>query len=218
MCNRFRQTKSGREVAERFQAWDEIEDPPRYNIAPTQPVLTVRERGGKRVISSMRWGLVPSAAAHGAGHFNARSESVSGTSAFRDLLKDHRCLIPADGFYEWRNMGSVKQPFCFELAGGELFAFAGLWEDGGTCVILTTDANSLVAEVHDRMPVIVRPQDYEVWLNSSDVKAALAILKPCEPAHMRSYPVNPKLNNSQNEDAESAAPIKLDVTAQGELF
>jgi putative SOS response-associated peptidase YedK len=219
MCNRFRQTKSGRELAERFQAWDEIEDTSRFNIAPTQPILTVRAQAGKRMISSMRWGLVRSSAARSSsGHFNARSESVSTTSAFRDLLPGHRCLIPADGFYEWRTLGSVKQPFCFELANRELFAFAGLWEEGGTCVILTIEANSLVADIHDRMPVIVSPENYDVWLNSPDLKAALGILKPYDPKLMRSHPVNKKLNDSRNDSSESAAAVSFELPVQGQLF
>ena len=219
MCNRFRQTKSGRELAERFQAWEEIEDTPRFNIAPTQPVLAVRDHAGKRMISSLRWGLLPEPATRpGPGHFNARSESVSTKAAFRNLLEGHRCLIPADGFYEWRTMGSVKQPFCFELVSGELFAFAGLWEESGTCVILTTEANSLVADIHDRMPVIVSPENYDVWLNSHDMKAALAILKPYDPKLMRSYAVNPKLNDSRNDSLESATAVNLDVPVQGQLF
>jgi putative SOS response-associated peptidase YedK len=218
MCNRFRQTKSGRELAERFQAWHEIEDRPRFNIAPTQPILTVREQAGKRMISSMRWGLVPAAARSTSGHFNARSESVSTTAAFRDLLQCHRCLIPADGFYEWRTMGSVKQPFCFELADRKLFALAGLWDESGTCVILTTEANALVADVHDRMPVIVSPENYAIWLNCPDLKAALAILTPFDAKLMRSYPVNTELNDSRNENSESAAASKVDPPMQGQLF
>jgi putative SOS response-associated peptidase YedK len=219
MCNRFRQTKSGSELAERFQAWQEIEVTPRFNIAPTQPILTVRDRAGKRMISSMRWGLVPASSTRSSpGHFNARSESVSTKLAFRGLLQDNRCLIPADGFYEWRTMGSVKQPFCFKLANSELFAFAGLCEEGGTCVILTTEANSLVADVHDRMPVIVSPENYDVWLNSADLKAALAILKPYDPKLMRSHPVNTKLNDSRDNSLGSAAAVTLNLPLQGQLF
>jgi putative SOS response-associated peptidase YedK len=219
VCNRFRLTHARRFLAEQFQAWDEIEEGPRYNIAPTQQISAIREHQGKRQIFNMRWGLMPAVSSRpGVGHFNARSESVTNTPAFRDLVKDHRCLIPADGFYEWRKMGSVKQPFCFEVGEGELFAFAGLWEDDNSCVILTTEANSLVAEIHDRMPVIVRPEDYEVWLKSPNLEEALATLTPYDPALMRSYPVNPKLNNSKNDDAASAFPIKLEPGVQTELF
>src|SRR4051794_21383248 len=111
MCNRFKQTHSREYLAEQFQAWDEIEHHARYNIAPTQPIVTIRSEKGKRKTINMRWGLM-SVFTSGASHFNARSEEVTRTPAFRNLIKDHRCLIPADGFYEWKKMGTVKQPFC----------------------------------------------------------------------------------------------------------
>jgi len=168
VCNRYRLTHSKQYLAERFQAWDEVEDRPRYNIAPTQPVVTVRKEHGKktRKFTTMRWGLIPSWAKDtsiGTRTLNARSETVTTTPAFRQSILSKRCLIPADGFYEWQKMGSVKQPYCFEVGEGEVFAFAGLWDqwrspDGEiieSCTILTTTPNSLIAGLHDRMPVIV---------------------------------------------------------------
>jgi len=128
-------THSKQYLADRFQATgDEIEDRPRYNIAPTQPVLTVRKEQGKKVrqFTTMRWGLIPSLAKDmsiGTQTLNARSETVTTKPAFRDSILRKRCLIPADGFYEWRKMGSVKQPYCFEVGEGEVFAFAGLWDE-----------------------------------------------------------------------------------------
>ena len=128
-------THSKQYLADRFQATgDEIEDRPRYNIAPTQPVLTVRKEQGKKVrqFTTMRWGLIPSWAKDmsiGTQTLNARSETVTTKPAFRDSILRKRCLIPADGFYEWRKMGSVKQPYCFEVGEGEVFAFAGLWDE-----------------------------------------------------------------------------------------
>ena len=233
MCNRYRLTHSKHHLAERFQAWEEIEDQPRYNIAPTQPVLTVRKESGKksRKFSTMRWGLIPSWATDmsiGNRTLNARSETVTTTSSFRDSILTKRCLIPADGFYEWRAMGSVKQPYCFEVGEGDLFALAGLWDqwkspDGKiieSCTILTTTPNSLVADMHDRMPVIVTPDKYEVWLDPdvTDFDAIRDILKPYDADSMRRYPVSTKINNSQNEGAESAAPVTLDTPIQARLF
>ena len=128
-------THSKQYLADRFQATgDEIEDRPRYNIAPTQPVLTVRKEQGKKVrqFTTMRWGLIPSWAKDmsiGTQTLNARSETVTTKPAFRDSILRKRCFIPADGFYEWRKMGSVKQPYCFEVGEGEVFAFAGLWDE-----------------------------------------------------------------------------------------
>ncbi|HTF25888.1 MAG TPA: SOS response-associated peptidase [Candidatus Limnocylindria bacterium] len=234
MCNRYRLTHSKQYLAERFQAADaEFEDRPRYNIAPTQPVLTVRREHGQKVrhFTTMRWGLIPSWAKDmsiGNKTLNARSETVTTTPAFRDSILSKRCLIPADGFYEWRKMGSVKQPYCFEVGEGEVFALAGLWDqwtspDGEiieSCTILTTTPNSLVADLHDRMPVIVPPDKYNLWLDPdvTDFKAICDILKPYDAMAMRLYPVNRKLNNSNNDDAESASPVILDIPTQANLF
>jgi putative SOS response-associated peptidase YedK len=234
VCNRYRLTHSKQYLAERFEAADDaIEERPRYNIAPTQPVLTVRKEQGKKVrhFTTMRWGLIPSWAKDmsiGTQTLNARSESVTTKPAFRDPILRKRCLIPADGFYEWRKMGSVKQPYCFEVGEGEVFALAGLWDEwkspeGQTiesCTILTTTPNSLVAEMHDRMPVIVSPDKYDLWLDP-DVNAFDAIrdiLKPYDATLMRLYPVNRKLNNSNNDGPESAAPIILNTPTQAKLF
>ena len=233
VCNRYRLTHSKQYLAERFQAPDEIEDRPRYNIAPTQPVVTVREERGKktRKFTTMRWGLIPSWAKDtsiGTRTLNARSETVKTTPAFRQSILTKRCLIPADGFYEWQKMGSVKQPYCFEVGEGEVFAFAGLWDqwrspDGEiieSCTILTTTPNSLVADLHDRMPVIVAPDKYGVWLDPdvTDFDAIRDILKPYDANLMRWYPVSRKLNNSRIDDAESASRVTLDTPTQERLF
>jgi putative SOS response-associated peptidase YedK len=226
VCNRFRSTRSDRYLAERFQAWDEIDYQPRFNVAPTQPIVTVRQESDKRKMEMTRWGLIPSRASGiSAGHFNARSESVTSTPSFRELIHTHRCLIPADGFYEWQQMGSVKQPYCFEVGAGDVFAFAGLWDEWQnpsgevikSCAILTTNANALVADIHDRMPVIVSPDHYELWLRSGSVNLD-AVLRPYDASAMRRYPVSTRLNNSENDDPECAKPIVIDVPAQAQLF
>jgi putative SOS response-associated peptidase YedK len=220
-------------LAERFQAWDEIGERPRYNIAPTQPVLTVRKEQGKksRHFTTMRWGLIPSWAKDvsiGNRTLNARSETVTTTPAFRNSILTKRCLIPADGFYEWRKMGSVKQPYCFEVGEGDVFALAGLWDQWKnpegqiieSCTILTTTPNSVVVDMHDRMPVIVPPDKYDLWLDPdvNDFEAIRGILKPYDAKLMGRYPVSRKLNNSKIDDAESASPITLDTPTQGQLF
>jgi putative SOS response-associated peptidase YedK len=223
-------------LAERFQASDEsgeIEDRPRYNVAPTQPVVTVRKEQGKKTrhFTTMRWGLIPSWAKDmsiGTRTLNARSETVTTKPAFRDPILKKRCLIPADGFYEWQKIGSVKQPYCFEVGERELFAFAGLWDewtspDGEvieSCTILTTSPNSLVEDLHNRMPVIVAPDKYDLWLDPdvTDFEAIRDILKPYDANLMRRYPVSMKLNNSRIDDAESASPLTLDTPTQAKLF
>jgi len=179
----------------------------------------------------MRWGLIPSWAKDisiGNRTLNARSETVTSTPAFRESILTKRCLIPADGFYEWRKMGAVKQPYCFEVGDRELFAFAGLWDewtspDGEvieSCTILTTSPNSLVEDLHNRMPVIVAPDKYDLWLDPdvTDFDAIRDILKPYDANLMRRYPVSRKLNNSKFDDAESASPVTLDIPTQERLF
>jgi putative SOS response-associated peptidase YedK len=220
-------------LVERFEAVAEIEERPRYNIAPTHQVVTVRKEEGKktRKFTTMRWGLIPSWAKDmsiGTRTLNARPETVTTKPAFREPILTKRCLIPSDGFYEWRKMGSVKQPYCFEVGEGELFALAGLWDqwespDGQiieSCSILTTAPNSLVADLHDRMPVIVHPDKYDVWLDPdvNDFNVIRDILRPYDANLMRRYPVSTKLNNSKIDDAESASPVILDTPAQAKLF
>jgi putative SOS response-associated peptidase YedK len=233
VCNRYRLTYAKPYLAERFDASGEIEERPRYNIAPTQQVITVRMEDGKktRKFTTMRWGLIPCWAKDmsiGTQTLNARSETVTTKPAFREPILTKRCLIPADGFYEWKKTGSVKQPYCFEVGEGEVFALAGLWDQWKSlegqiiesCTVLTTSANCLVAEMHDRMPVIVPPDKYDVWLDPdvNDFNVIRDILRPYDANLMRRYPVSRKLNNSRIDDAESALPVILDTPTQAKLF
>lgn len=152
----------------------------------------------------------------GAGMINARSETAATKPAFRDALKSRRCLIPADGFYEWMRTGKAKQPYCFELNEGELFAFAGLWDrwknpNGNwikACSILTTTPNVVTASAHDRMPVILNPDSYDLWLDPGmqNVTAVSELLKPLDARLMRCYPVSTRINHVANDDEECSAP------------
>ena len=149
--------------------------PPRYNIAPTQPiaVVGVQPKTGRRGLASLTWGLVPRASLGGErGFINARAETAWEKPSFREAFARRRCLIPATGFYEWQNTGEKKrQPWLIRMASGGLFAFAGLWEPPAasgttpTCAILTTEPNDVAREIHDRMPVILDPADYALWLD-----------------------------------------------------
>jgi putative SOS response-associated peptidase YedK len=178
----------------------------------------------------MKWGLIPSWAPSpsvAAQMINARSETAATKPAFRDALKFRRCLIPADGFYEWQRTGKTRQPYCFEVNDGELFAFAGLWDrwkdaSGGwlkTCSILTTAPNSVTSAVHDRMPVILDPDGYNLWLDPGmqNVAAISELLKPLDPLLMRCYPVSTRINHVVNDDEECSQPIDL-VLSQANLF
>lgn len=224
VCGRYRLSRRKQIIEEHFDSVSGEEDwNPRYNIAPTQPVPIIRQnpREPVRTISLVRWGLIPSWAKDMSGAarmINARSETAAKTPAFRDAMKSRRCLVPADGFYEWQRIGKAKQPYCFEIVDGTLFAFAGLWDrwkdpSGNwvkSCSILTTTPNSVTSEVHDRMPVILNPDGYDLWLDPcmTSTDAASDLLKPYDARLMRCYPVNPRVNNVANDDAICSAPAE----------
>jgi putative SOS response-associated peptidase YedK len=218
MCGRYRLSRRKQIIEEYFDDADWQDDwTPRYNIAPTQPVPVIRQHPKEpvRQISTMRWGLVPSWVKDTSGAarmINARSETAHTLPAFREAMKLRRCLIPADGFYEWQRRGSAKQPFCFEVCDGGLFAFAGLWErwrdPSGqwmkSCSILTTSPNSVTSPIHDRMPVILDPESYDLWLDPgmTDVVEVSNLLKPFDAGLMKSYPVSARINHVANDDEE----------------
>src|ERR1039457_1752153 len=233
MCGRYRLSRRKQLVEEYFDASsDEPDWSPRYNIAPTQPVPVIRQHPKEpvRELSSMRWGLIPSWSKDSSGAarmINARSETASTKPAFRDALKSRRCLIPADGFYEWKRDGKTKQPFCFEVNQGQLFAFAGVWDrwkdpSGNwikTCSILPTTPNAVASGVHDRMPVILDPDGYDLWLDPgmTKVEAVSDLLRSCDARLMRCYPVSTRLNHVANDDAECAATVEI-ANTQNRLF
>ena len=221
MCGRFTVATDPKLLAERFAAampegWTE-----RYNVAPSQRVAAVRERGDEREIALLRWGLVPHWAKDPKIAYkmiNARSETVMEKSAYRPLLTKGRCLLVADGFYEWRtDPDGTRRPVRFTLADGAPFAFAGLWtrwhdpESGEpleTCTILTTSANDLVQPVHDRMPVILPRSAEATWLDlSRPVDEALALLVPYDPAKMAAAEASLLVNSPRNDVPECFDPL-----------
>jgi putative SOS response-associated peptidase YedK len=192
---------------------------PRYNIAPTQPVAVITNDDPK-ALTFHRWGLIPSWAKDlkiGNQMINARSESVAEKPSFRSAFKRRRCLIPADGFYEWRKEGKDKTPMFIHLKDRPVFAMAGLWEiwhspDGGelrSCTIITTEANSFMQTMHDRMPVILNKEDYDFWLSPDEepVPKLQALLKPFDPDMMTAYPVSKMVNRPNNDVPECIAPV-----------
>ncbi len=196
---------------------------PRYNIAPTQPVVAVRNRQGRREPAYLRWGFVPSWAKDvsvGSRMINARAETVHEKPAYRHAFRRRRCLIPADGFYEWRRRSDSRkrQPYLITLADESPFAMAGLWEhwqdDMGneleTCTILTTQANELVAELHDRMPVILEPDHYDDWLNTpeQDADRLRALCVPYPADLMMHRPVSTYVNNARHEGPRCTSPLE----------
>jgi len=222
MCGRFSLGATIR-VGQLFNLPNWPETPPRYNIAPSQDVPAVIQNGetGGREFRPFRWGLVPSWAkdpAIGNRMINARSETAATKPTFRKPLRERRCLILADGFYEWKREGPRKQPYHIRLQNGEPFAFAGLWDrwhppDGEpleTCTILTTTANDLVQRLHDRMPVILPASAYGLWLDPTmrDVGPLQALLTPYPAAEMIAHPVSTRVNNPANETPECIAPAR----------
>ena len=234
MCGRYRLSRRKQILEEHFDVVSGEEDwSPRYNIAPTQlvPVIRQHPKEPRRDLSLVRWGLIPSwakDASGGARMINARSEPAATLPAFREGLQRRRCLVPADAFYEWQRSTPAKQPYCFEVRDGELFAFAGLWDrwkdSAGQCIrscsILTTTPNALTSAVHDRMPVILNRDDYDLWLDPGmqDTAVVSDLLRPLDARHMRCYPVSNRVNQVQNDDEECSRRVTLAAPPQGKLF
>ena len=234
MCGRFARRSTQEVLADWFGV--ELEDmpwfAPSYNVAPqsVQPVLRINRDSGQREFAQMRWGLVPfwaKDAKFGYTTINARAEEVASKPAYREALKKRRCLVPADAFYEWQRIDKkTKFPFAFALKSGEPYAMAGLWErwqpkEGEaleTFTILTTDPNELMEPVHNRMPVILEPRDYDRWLDAGDphsgqtdsrgpnsdgwARPPVDLLRPFPAEKMIAWPVSDRVGNVRNNDAQ----------------
>ena len=218
MCGRYSLTTPVEGIRRLFDFAELPNLPARYNIAPTQEALVVRRGGdGRREIALLRWGLVPSWAkdpSTGSRLINARAKTVPDKPAFRAAFRSRRCLVVADGFYEWRKLGDGKQPYRVTLADGGPFAFAGLWERwapaaAGEAIesfaIVTTDANARLRPIHERMPVILDPADHETWLDGGP--AALALLRPFPGDALAVYAVDRRVNNPRHDDPACLAPL-----------
>ncbi len=227
MCGRFTLRTPAAAVARQFGL---LEVPPleaRYNVAPSQPVAAVRMtpeaqpgEPPRRQLTWLRWGLVPGWAkdpALGNRLINARAETAAAKPAFRAALRQRRCLVAADGFYEWQHTGARKQPYYFHLRDQGPFALAGLWErwqgpEGRTiesCTVLTTAANELVRPIHDRMPVIIAPADYALWLDAAveEPDRLARLWAPYPEREMAVDAVSARVNNPANEDPRCVEPI-----------
>jgi putative SOS response-associated peptidase YedK len=219
MCGRYTLTTPVERLAEEFGfEASSVELPPNYNVAPTHEVAAVLSEGEERRLELLRWGLVPPWADDpqiGSRMINARSETAPEKPSFRRAFRERRCLIPADGFYEWKRTNGSKQPYYIRMKEGRPFAFAGLWEswkdDGGpeirSCAILTTAPNALAGEIHDRMPVILPAGSYDAWLDPEAEKEELvALLAPYPEAEMEAYPVSRFVNSPSNNDPRCIEP------------
>ncbi|MGF1570175.1 MAG: SOS response-associated peptidase [Nodosilinea sp.] len=226
MCGRFTLTQSAETLAAAFNLADPPQVAPRYNIAPTQPIAVIRapaqdpEQLSRREFTYLTWGLVPSWAKDpkiGARLINARAETVAEKPSFRAAFKRRRGLIVADGFYEWQRTPEGKQPYYFQLENHRPFAFAGLWErwENGngdvieSAVIITTVANEVLNPIHERMPVILEPEDYDDWLDSTVEKGQhlQALLRPYQAKIMVSFPVSTAVNNPRHDSPDCIQPL-----------
>jgi putative SOS response-associated peptidase YedK len=227
MCGRFVISSAAESVARWFGTRNATPNSrPRYNAAPTQSILAVRynPETGERSLDALRWGLVPYWAKDikiGYSLINAKAETVAEKPAFREAFKARRCLIPADGFYEWKKLDpKTKQPYAITMKERGLFGFAGLWErwkdkESGelvrSCTIITTTPNEVCAPIHDRMPVIVAPEDYAKWLGEeeADPVRLLLMLKPYRAEAMTTFPVGREVGNVKNDDATLIEPLAV---------
>lgn len=220
MCSRYSLTSPPEAVRQYFETRNTLEFPPRYNIAPTQPVMIVRQaaRGGREFVL-VRWGLIPSWVKDPRDFstlINARSETAAEKPSFRGAMRHRRCLVPASGFYEWTGKPGAKQPHLIRPRNGGLMAMAGLAEhwvgaDGSeleTMAILTTAANATMEPIHDRMPVILDPKDFDRWLDCRPGTAThvLDLLQQPPEDLLEIVDVNPRLNNSRNEGPDLLEP------------
>jgi putative SOS response-associated peptidase YedK len=234
MCGRFVQVSSPDLLVERFNV-HEVASPhhePSYNVAPRATVYAVRDRGvddgRRRYLSELRWGLVPSWAKDprtGDRMINARAESLADRPAYQRAFQKHRCLVPADGFYEWQRRGRRKQPMFIHRRDGEPMAFAGLWAAwrGGidaeaewlrTCAIVTTNANDKIAPLHDRMPVVLEERDWDRWLDptATDTDELTQLLVPSADDLLVAYPVSSAVNSADNDGPELVERVELEAT------
>ena len=224
MCGRFTLRTPARDLVEIFELLREPELSPRYNIAPTQRVAVVRQSGKDREIAVMRWGLVPSWSKDpkaGPPLINARAETVATKPSFRTAFKRRRCLIPADGFYEWQKQADSKTkiPHYIRMSKDRAFAFAGLWEcwhgsdaaDLESCTIVTTEANNLMRPLHDRMPVILPEENFAEWLDpkNENVPELEALLRPYAPSELTAFPISTMVNSPRNERPECILPTSI---------
>ena len=222
MCGRFFLEASLDELAELFGPFEGLTPPPRYNIAPTQPVAILREdAAGGRHLVPVRWGLVPGWSKGPDSRFsmiNARAETVAERPAYRAAFRYRRCLVPASGFYEWQaRPKGKKQPYAICRPDHRPFAMAGLWEhwqgsDGSeieSCTVIVTGANRRLASVHDRMPVILAPEDFDAWLDRHAQHPAdlLSLLHSVPDDWLEGYPVSTDVNNPQHDSPSLIRPV-----------
>ena len=231
MCGRFTQERPASDLADIFAAEPLVDEPgPRFNVAPTDEGLVVVQRDDRRAITSYRWGLVPHWATElkaGSRMFNARAETLTASPAFRDAFRRKRCLVPVDSFYEWKREGTVRQPYRVVREDGRPMALAGLWagwkdpstqQVRRTFTIVTTTPNEAVADLHDRMPVLIPDSAWDLWLlpGAAEPGELLAMLQPTDEVALRIYAVNRYVNDVRRDGPELIEPLLATAAAATE--
>jgi len=220
MCGRYVITSAPEAIRALFRYWEQPDFPPRYNVAPTQPVPIVRLANGVRSFALVRWGFVPAWVKDPRNFtllINARGESVSERAAFKNAMTRRRCLFPADGFYEWKAGGEKSRPYFVRPRRGGPIAFAGLWEawmgpndeEVETACIVTTAANRTLAPIHDRMPAVIAPEAFDLWLNCANVDAttAAALIAPVPEDLFEAYEISTAVNRAANDSPDLIVPL-----------
>jgi putative SOS response-associated peptidase YedK len=226
MCGRFTLKSPGRI---RFDRVNRLGLPPllpRYNIAPSQGVLAIVERGAEREAAFLQWGLIPCWSKDGKGFINARSETIERKPSFSESFQRRRCLIPADGFYEWQRSGKMAQPYFFQMKDESPFAFAGIWDEWrkdevsiSSCAIITTRANELLAAIHDRMPVILPLESQDMWLDDDSEPSKLRnALAPFPASEMMSQAVGYDVNHPKVDDEHLVRRVEPNLGVTRRLF
>lgn len=227
MCGRFTLESPGRT---KFDYVNRSHLPPlfpRYNIAPSQNVLTIVQREAEREAAFLQWGLIPSWSKEAKGFINARCETIDEKPSFSESFQKRRCLILADGFFEWdQNSGRLKQPYYFQMKDESPFAFAGIWDEWRregvsvtSCAIITTAANELLAGIHNRMPVILHPESHDMWLTADSETAKVRnLLVPFPPSEMTSHAVSYDVNHPKIDDEHLLRPVEPNLGVTLSLF
>ena len=221
MCGRYASSRDARDLVDAFEVEEPPDEvlPPSWNVAPTDPVYAVLERSGRRVLRVLRWGLVPSWSKDRKGAarmINARSETLAEKPAFRAAYARRRCLVPADGYYEWQREGTAKQPWFLTSRDGAPLAMAGLYEvwsppDGErlwTCTVVTTDAADELGHIHDRTPLLVPRSAWARWLDPEVEEPGSDLLVPATPGVLDAWPVSPAVGNVRSNGPELVAPVE----------
>jgi putative SOS response-associated peptidase YedK len=224
MCGRFTLKSPGRIKFDRISRSKLPPLFPRYNIAPSQNVLAIVQRDREREATFLQWGLIPSGSKDGRGFINARSETIGEKPSFSESFQRRRCLIPADGFYEWERIGEIAQPYFFQMKDELPFAFAGVWDEWrgdensiASCAIITTKANELLASIHDRMPVILPFESYDTWL-SGESQLPKNLLTSYPVAEMTSHAVSYDVNHPKVDDEHLVKPVEPNLGITPRLF